>query len=94
MDQIKDIIPQVISAMAAGRPEVQNKIQKIWSAVFDAKTLRHTAIVGLQKGKLVVQVDSPAWLFQMNLKKREALARLKAEIPELSHIYFKIGKVK
>jgi len=94
MEQIKDIVSEVIAAMAAGRPTVQNKIRKIWGKAFDPKTLKHTAIVGLQKGKLIVHVDSPAWLFQMSLKKRDVLEKLKAEIPELSHIHFKIGKVK
>jgi hypothetical protein len=94
MEQIKDIVLKVITNISSGRPEVHNKIQRIWQNVFDKKTASHTSIVGLQKGTLVVHVDSPAWLFQMNLQKRKALERLRAEIPELSHIRFKIGKVK
>lgn len=94
MEQIKDIISTVIASMASGRPEIQTKIRIIWEKAWDQKTLKHTAIVGIEKGRLLVHVDSPAWLFQMNLKKREVLEKLKAEIPELSHIHFKIGKVK
>ena len=94
MEQIKDIVSSVIAAMANGRPEIQNKIRAIWEKAWDAKTLKHTSISGLEKGRLLVHVDSPAWLFQMNLKKREVLGKLKSEIPELSHIHFKIGKVK
>ena len=94
MEQIKEIISQVIANMAAGKPETQEKIKRIWENAFDANTRKHTSIVGLQKGRLIVHVDSPAWLFQMNLKKRAALEKLKNGIPELSHIYFKIGKVK
>ena len=94
MEQIKEILSKVMTNISLGKPEIQNKIQKIWHAVFDEKTSKHTAIVGLQKGKLIVHVDSPAWLFQMNLQKRKILEKLKEEIPELSLIQFKIGKVK
>ena len=94
MEQIKDIISQVIANISSGRPEVHNKIQRIWQNIVDKKALGHTAIVGLQKGQLVIHVDSPAWLFQMNFQKRKVLEKLKIEIPELSHIHFKIGKVQ
>ncbi len=94
MEQIKDIISQVIANISSGRPEVHNKIQRIWQNILDKKALQHTAIVGLHKGQLVIHVDSPAWLFQMNFQKRKVLEKLKTEIPELSHIHFKIGKVK
>ena len=94
MEQIKDIVSQVITHISSGRPEIHNKIQRIWQNLFDKKTTQHTAIVGLQKGKLIVNVDSPAWLFQMNLQRRKVLERLKEEIPELAYIHFKIGKVK
>ena len=94
MEPIKDIITQVIAKISSGKPEIHNKIQRIWQNILDKKTMQHTAIVGLHKGQLIVHVDSPAWLFQMNIKKRKTLERLKEEIPELSHIRFKIGKVK
>ena len=94
MEQIKDIVSQVIANISSGKPGVQSKIQRVWQNLCDKKTAQHTAIAGLQKGSLVINVDSPAWLFQMNLQKRKILEKLKEEIPELSHIHFKIGKVK
>ena len=93
MEQIKDIVSHVIANISSGRPEIHNKIQRIWQNVFDKKTTQHTAVMGLHKGRLVVHVDSPAWLFQMNLQKRKVLEKLKTEVPELAYIYFKIGKV-
>ena len=80
--------------MSSGRPEMQNKIQRLWQNILDKKIIQHTKIIGLQKGKLVVYVDSPAWLFQMNLQRRKVLEKMQEGIPELSHIHFKIGKVK
>lgn len=93
MDPIKDIISKVIANISSGKPEVHDKIQRIWENMLDQKARQHASIVGLQKGKLVVNVDSPAWLFQLNLQKRKVLEKFKEEIPELSYIHFKIGKV-
>ena len=94
MEQIKEIISKVIANISSGRPEVRNKIQRLWQNIAEPKAMKHTAVVGLQKGELVIHVDSPAWLFQMNLQRRKLIERLKAEFPELSNIRFKIGKVK
>ena len=94
MEQIKGIISQVISNISSGKPEVRNKIQRLWQNIAEPKAIQHTAVVGLQKGELVIYVDSPAWLFQMNLKKRKLFERLKVEFPKLSNIRFKIGKIK
>lgn len=94
MEQIKDIVKQVIGSISSGKPEVHNKLQRIWQNVLDKKAIEHTAIVGLRKGELVIHVDSPAWLFQMNLHKRKLLERIQTEYPELSVIRFKLGKVK
>ena len=94
MDPIKDIVHQVISNISQRKPDVQNKIQRIWQSVIGEKLLKHTSIGGLQENILIIHVDSPACLFQMNLKKRKFLDQMKEEIPDLENINFKIGKVK
>ncbi|MFA5059328.1 MAG: DUF721 domain-containing protein [Candidatus Omnitrophota bacterium] len=94
MEQIRDIIQEVIGRMAEKRPETQNKIQNIWKNIADGKAVKHTRIASLEKGKLIVCVDSPAWLFQLNMQKGKILNELKKEIDEISGIYFKIGKIK
>lgn len=94
MDPIKDIVQQVISNISQRKPDAQHKIQRIWQSVIGEKLLKHTAIGGLKENTLIVHVDSPGCLFQMNLKKRKFLDQLKEEIPDLENINFKIGKVK
>ena len=94
MDPIKDIIPQVIKSISQKKPETQLKIQRVWQSIVGEKLGRHTAISGLKENVLIVDVDCPAYLFQINLKKRKFLRQLKDEIPELENINFKIGKIK
>lgn len=94
MEKIQDIIPSVVEKMALRKPEAHLKIQRLWQNICEKKETQHTSIVGLQKGTLVVNADSPAWLFQMNLRRKRILEKLKEEIPEVNTIRFKIGKVK
>lgn len=94
MEQIKDIIPEVIRGIQTRRPDVQTKILELWKEIGDGKAVRHSAAVGLEDGKLIVHVDSPAWLFQLRLQKKKIEERLQKEAPEVVSIHFKIGKVK
>ena len=94
MEPIKDIIPQVIESISQKKPEAQSKLQRIWQSIVGEKSGQHTVIGGFKDNALLVLVDSPAYLFQMNLKKRKFLEQLKEEFPELKEINFKIGKTK
>ena len=92
-DLIKNIIPQVIEKISSGNPEWQNDLSRAWQGVVDYKALKHCRLAGFRKGRLLVNVDSPAWLFQLSFKKPELLRRLQKEFPDLAAISFKIGKV-
>lgn len=94
MDRIKDIVGQVIEKIAEKKAAGHKRIDQVWQNILEKKDLQHTCLVGIKEGKLLVAVDSPAWLFQMNIKKQRILERLKEEMPEIQRIHFKIGKVK
>ncbi len=94
MEQIQDIVSRVIAGLSSCKPQTQWKIQQVWKGVCDKKTLNHTAIAGLQKGELTVHVDTPMWLFHMNLHKRKLLEGIKKEMPEILGVHFKIGKIE
>lgn len=94
MDDIKEVISQVISDLSSGKQNIQKKLQTVWDHIADDKTKKHTRIDSFEQDVLVVHVDSPAWLFQMRLKRAALLAQCQAEIPQITAIVFKIGKVK
>ena len=94
MDNIKDIIPQVIQQLSLRKADDKGKLQRIWQTLFHGKVAEHTALDQLTDDHLVVLVDSPAWLFQLNLQKAKILETLKEEIPNIKNIVFKIGKTK
>ena len=93
MDPIKDIIDNVIGRIATKSPDTEKKIERIWLNLLNKQELQHSSLMGVNNGKLLVHVDSPAWLYQLNTKKTKLLKRLQEEIPEIKYISFKIGKL-
>ena len=94
MDDIKDIINKVIGDIAEKKPDIHNKVDRIWQNLLNKKELKHTKLVGINEGTLSVHVDSPAWLYQMRIRQTKIIKQLKEDAPDIKYIRFKIGKVK
>lgn len=94
MELIKDILPAVIENLSGGKPEVQARINKHWSTLVEAKAARHAKPAGFKKGILTINVDSPAWVFALNFKRRGILTALQKEFKDLTAIKFRIGAIK
>jgi len=93
MEEIKNIIPDVVKMLSRKETSEETKIQRVWDSLLEGKIKKHAKIFGIKEGKMMVCVDSPAWMFHLNLKKNKLLKEIKEEIPELTEICFKIGKV-
>ncbi|MCB9719558.1 MAG: DUF721 domain-containing protein [Candidatus Omnitrophica bacterium] len=93
MDNIEDIIKDVIGNMASRKMEEHDKIHRLWVNVLSETELKHTKLLGVKDGRIAVVVDSPAWLYQMNTRKRKILQILKEELATVESIYFKVGKI-
>ena len=93
MDNIKDIVKNVMGNMTKESSLKHEKIERLWQNVVNPQELKHTRFVGIKEGKIFVNVDSSAWLYQMNIKKNRILERLKEEISEIKEIRFTLGKI-
>ncbi len=93
MEQIKDILKQVVQSISDQKPQQEQNIQALWQKAVDQKTVQHTRLVGIKKGKLLVFVDSPVRVFDLTLHKKAILYKMQEGLPEISEITFKIGKV-
>lgn len=94
MTVIKDIIPDIMKGISEKSPSVQIQVTSVWEEVVGEKGKGHTAVAGFKNGKLTVNVDSSAWLFQMKLHKKKMEKVIKDKIPDVNNINFRIGKVK
>ncbi len=93
MDSIKNIVQHVVKNISEKKPETELKIQRVWQHILDHKAQQHTRLVGIKEGMLLVFVDSPVWLFQLNLQKRKIVKDIQQEAPEIKDVCLKIGKV-
>ena len=95
MEDMKDIVHKVFGAIP-GKTTVnqQEQISKAWEKVLNQQKLTQAKISGLKDETLIVNVDSPARLYQFNLKKKKILEEINQAIPEIKKIYFKIGKTQ
>lgn len=94
MDNIKDIIGQVIGKISAKEINTDERLHRAWQNILEKDELKHTVLQGVKDKKVSILVDSPAWLYQMRLKKGKLVEKLKDIIPDIENISFKIGKIK
>ena len=94
MNNIKDAIARIVENIALQKQSPHNKVYALWKSIFLPEELRHMKLKGEKNGCVFVYVDSSIFLYQINLKKRWILSRLKKKIPNIREIVFTIGKVK
>jgi len=95
MEPIKDTIETVIK-------DLQDKRQKpssdspagLLKNTFSNKELKHLQFSAIKKGILNIKVDSSAWLYYLNLKKKSLLTKCAEKSPEIKDIRFSIGDIK
>jgi hypothetical protein len=93
MESIRDIIPQVIGNLSGKKPNCVRNIHDIWKMVAKDGAM-HSTVLDFSKGLLRINVDSSAWLYQLNLQKAAFLKDLKVELPDIKDIIYKVGKTK
>ncbi len=94
MEQIKSIVNNVLQQLSSNNRRPQEEILKIWQDVLGNKAAKHTKIMGIKNTKLMVNVDSSVWLFQLHLRRSRLLEKLRGIMNDLEGINFRIGKVQ
>ncbi len=91
MDNIKNILQDVVGKIAAKEPDSSDKLARIWGNLLTPLEREHTRLEGVREGTVLVCVDSPLWLYQMRVRKKTLLERLKDEQEFVRDLRFKIG---
>lgn len=81
------MIPKVIGERRA--------IDRAWKETIDSTFRKHARPVHLRKGVLLINVDSPGWLYEISLNKERMLNKLTAKLGEatLKEIRLRIGEI-
>lgn len=73
---IKNVLETVIFKMSGEKKHAIERIKEAWQAAVDKKTYIHARPASFRAKRLVINVDSSAWMYELNLRKHEILAKL------------------
>lgn len=92
--QIKDILGSVISSLSGEKRGRIDRLVEAWKHASD-KAYSHTRLASFKAKRLVVNVDSPAWMYELNLRKQQLLGALNKQLKEeqVKEIILRIGEV-
>lgn len=95
MEQIKSIIKDVIKDILGKQEQCPGGgIESIWVRSTTKKISRHTKYRFFKNGKLYVNVENSAWLYELNSKKAAMLKKLKKlSKNKIIDLRFKIGDI-
>lgn len=95
MEQIKSIIGSVLEDIQKKRELYPKEgIEEVWLHCVRKNTAKHTKAHFLKKGTLFVNVENPAWLFELNIKKEEIIERLqKLSKNKIKDVRFRVGDI-
>ena len=97
---ISEIIKEVFERKIEGR-KIEERMQRgreiegLWKKTVDKKAARHSRAVSLHQERLLVNVDNPAWVYELSLKKKPLLNKLNKSSRKykISEIQFRLGKL-
>ncbi len=91
---IKDVTSRVLGRLSGGRKKKEERIKKAWFKAAGERARGHTEPRSLRKGRLVVNVDSSALLYELTVDKKTILDRLKKTKTDIKELSYRIGSVE
>lgn len=92
---IKNVISSVIQQISGGKREKIDRVKQAWKAAVDKKTYSHTQPAAFKAKRLTINVDSSAWMYELNLCKSKLKTklneRLKPQGVTVDEIILRIG---
>lgn len=76
-ESIKDILKTTIEGIVAENPTpYKEDIKKAWEKVVGKEANKHSSPARIRGRVLIINVDSPIWIYQLNIRKTEIEKRL------------------
>jgi predicted nucleic acid-binding Zn ribbon protein len=81
---IKDVLKSAVEKIVSGSedPVFEEDIKKVWERVAGKEASRHSSPAALKGRTLIVNVDSPTWIYQLNTKKEKIEKKLNRLVKE------------
>lgn len=91
MEKAGSLLGPVVKRLGIESGVRLSRIKNDWHSLFERPLSLHMSPSRLTEGELLLNVDSPIWIQQLNFLKKEILAKLSGH--GVREIRFRIGKV-
>ncbi|MHC4642686.1 MAG: DciA family protein, partial [Planctomycetota bacterium] len=91
--RLGDVTTELMKSRISPQQARFGPIAELWTMLLPDELRRHCRIVGFSGGQLKVQVDSPAYRYELQLCSSELLSELQQECPRahIKKIKFVVG---
>ena len=91
--RLGQVVQQLMTEQISPRQARFSQVAAVWSQLLPAELCRHCEIVDISGGQLEVQVDSPSYVYELQLCSSELLEELQRQCPKarLTKIKFVVG---
>jgi predicted nucleic acid-binding Zn ribbon protein len=92
---IKDVAKDIIKNLSKERHSKEDRIKEAWEKAAGKKFCAHAQPVSFRKKRLVVNVDSSGWLYELTMRKQKIVSRLRKMLKDdFRELQFRIGRIE
>ena len=93
LESVGDLVGQVLGDLGLDGVALAHRIGAEWAEVVGAPVAAHCRPRGIRAGVLEIEVDSPVWSQQLQLRKTELLVRLRERFGDAApaEMRFQVG---
>lgn len=91
---IKDVVSTILEGLKNKEPSFLERLLLEWKKVVRGNIAKHTKPVAWTGTRLIVNVDSSSYLYELNLQKEKILSKLKRRLgkEKIDEIQFRMGE--
>jgi len=92
---IGKIAGDVIKKLSKERRTKEARIKRVWQCAAGKRFAKHTRLSSFRRKRLVVNVDSSGWLYELSMNRDKITSRLKKVLKDdFSQLQFRIGNLE
>jgi predicted nucleic acid-binding Zn ribbon protein len=81
--KLGDVVRELMDNQISQRQAELSSVEEFWMSALSAELSPHCKIAGISGGKLTVAVDSPSYMYELQLASFEILKELRRQCPRV-----------
>lgn len=83
MRRAGDLLNEVLARAGFDASAPQALIFQVWEEILGADLTGHVRLRDVDRGRLIVEVDHPAWMQLVQMRQRQIIGRVRTRFPQL-----------